>query len=90
MLLQGFFYLADFTALRGAERCGARGDKTHDQFVYSEPVGHCEGAEQQVELGDQQCDEHLDCSRDIHVHRCQRVGQREPDGDDDLYPEGRE
>ena len=90
MLRQGFFYPADFAGLRGAERCGTRGDKAHDPFIYREPIEHYEGAEQQVELGDQRCDEHLDCSRDIHVHRCQRIDQPEPDGDDDLYPEGQE
>jgi len=75
VLRQSFFYPADFSRLPEPERNGTRGDKAHDQFVYSEPVEHNEGSKQHVELGDERRDQHLDCSRDIHVHRCQRIDQ---------------
>lgn len=89
-LPRGFSYAADLAGLRGPEQRGKRSDKAHDHFVYCEPVEHHEGSEQHVKLGNQRRDQHLDCSGDIHLHRRQRIYQREPDDDNYLHPEGQE
>ena len=65
-----------------------RAEQANDQLLYGQPWKHRVGFQQHAELGYERGDEYRDYAGNIHVRVGKRFDEREPNGNNDLYPDG--